>query len=264
LAHGIARERPAIRQALHLPSPRGDWLALPTGVLLLALAWFAAARAINAPYLLPTPTAVLSSLFDNRSLIAWHAAATVVEIACGFGIGCLLATTLGYVISRSAALDRLIMPYLVASQAVPIVAIAPLLVFWFGSGMSVKIAAAALIVFFPMLVSTIVGLRNIDPTYRELMHALSATRRQTLVHLEIPAALPVLLGGLKVGVTLSVIGAVVGEFLGSDRGLGTLVDVARGQFNNALMFAGLLTLVALALGLYGLATLAERMVLRGR
>jgi len=115
-----------------------------------------------------------------------------------------------------------------------------------------------------MLISTVVGLRHIDPAGRELMRALSATRRQTLIHLEIPAALPILLGGIKVGVTLSVIGAVVGEFLGSDRGLGTLIDVARGQFNDALMFAGLLALITVAFTLYGTAAGIEKILLRHR
>jgi NitT/TauT family transport system permease protein len=121
-----------------------------------------------------------------------------------------------------------------------------------------------LIVFFPMLVNTVVGLRNIDPAYRQLMRALSANDWQNLTLLEIPAALPYLLGGLRVGVTLSVIGAVVGEFLGSDRGLGTLVQVARGQFNDALTFAALLTLVALALTLYGAAAGVEHVLTRNR
>jgi NitT/TauT family transport system permease protein len=226
--------------------------------------WSLAARYINASYLLPSPSAVLQSFRQNSELIAWHTRVTLQEVGIGFALGFLLATVLGYVISRSRLAERIVMPYIVASQAVPIVAIAPLLIFWFGTGMPVKIAAAALIVFFPMLVNTVVGLRNIDPSYRQLMRALSATRFQTLVHLEIPAALPVLLAGLRVGVTLSVIGAVVGEYLGSDRGLGTLVNVSRGQFNDALTFAALLTLVALALALYGLAAGVEKALMRGR
>lgn len=243
---------------------QAEWLSLPLGVVVVLALWTLAARQVDAPYILPTPAAVLRSLLANSSLIAWHAQATLAEIGIGFSLGFLVATILGYVISRSLLLERLIMPFIVASQAVPIVAIAPLLVFWFGTGMPVKVAAAALIVFFPMLVNTVVGLRNIDPAYRQLMRALSATRWQTLRHLEIPAAMPVLLGGLRVGVTLSVIGAVVGEFLGSDRGLGTLVNVARGQFNDALTYAALLTLVALALTLYAAAAGVERSLSRDR
>lgn len=264
MAQEVARNRTNNVLLGRPATERAEWLALPGAILSLVILWSTAARQIDTPYILPAPKAVVGSFIANRSLIAWHATATLTEIAIGFGIGFAAAAVLGYVISRSRALERIIMPYIVASQAVPIVAVAPLLVFWFGTGLAVKIAAAALIVFFPMLINTVVGLRHIDPAYRQLMRALSATPTQTLFNLEIPAALPVLLGGLRVGVTLSVIGAVVGEFLGSDRGLGTLVNVARGQFNDALTFAALLALVTLALSLYGLAALLERVLLRGR
>jgi NitT/TauT family transport system permease protein len=241
-----------------------DWLALPVGLTVLLGAWAVAADRIGRSYLLPTPASVLRSLIDNRALIAWHTRVTAAEIVLGFAVGFALALVMGYIISRSRALERLLTPYIVASQAIPIVAVAPLLVYWFSPGMPVKVTAAALIVFFPMLVNTVVGLRNINPAYLELMRSLSANSRQTLIKLEIPAALPVLLGGVRVGVTLSVIGAVVGEFLGSDRGLGSLVQVTNGQFNDALMFAALVVLVALALSLYSLAAAIERVLLARR
>jgi len=257
---------PAPIESARAPAPpRGaDWLALPLGLVALVALWAVVARRIDVPYLLPTPADVFASLVTNADRIAWHARYTLAEVLAGFGIGFALAATGGYAVAHSRLLERLILPPVVASQAVPIVAVAPLLVYWFGAGMAVKVAAAALIVFFPMLVSTVVGLRQIDPAFRELMLILSASRWQTALHLEIPAALPVLLGGLRVGVTLSVIGAVVGEFLGSDRGLGSLVAVANGSFNDDLMFAALVTLVALAMGLYGLAALAERVLLANR
>ncbi len=243
---------------------QGEWLALPLAAIVGLVLWSLSARYVGASYLLPSPQAVLDSFLTNTGVIWWHTRATLIEIGLGFLIGFTLATILGYLVALSRWTEKIVMPYAVASQAIPIVAVAPLLVFWFGAGMPVKITAAALIVFFPILVNTVVGLRNIDPAYRQLMRALSATRSQTLLHLEIPAALPVLLGGVRVGVTLSVIGAVVGEFLGSDRGLGTLVNVAHGQFNDALTFAALLTLAALALTLYALAAGLERTLMRGR
>jgi NitT/TauT family transport system permease protein len=241
-----------------------EWLAFPAGAVLLVAAWSAAAASVRDAYLLPPPSAVWRSLLDNHGVIWWHTKATLAAVAGGFAIGFALAVVLGYIISRSRLLERLITPYVVASQAVPVVAIAPLLVFWFRAGMPVKVATVSLIVFFPMLVSTVVGLHNISPASRELMRALSASRRQTLVWLEIPAALPVLLGGVRVGVTLSVIGAVVGEFLGSDRGLGTLVQIANGSYNDRLMFAALAVLVTVALTLYGAAVAVERAWLRHR
>jgi NitT/TauT family transport system permease protein len=146
-----------------------------------------------------------------------------------------------------------------------VVAIAPLLILWLGgSGLGVKVATAALIVFFPVLVNTVVGLRSVDPAYRDLLWVLSASRRQVFWHLELPAALPTLLGGLRIGLTLAVIGAVVGEFLGTDRGLGAQIQVARSLYRDDLVFAALLTLATMALLLYGAAMVAERLLLRYR
>lgn len=254
-----ARGRPGSAASRAAP-----WLMWPLGLVAAVLLWAVAAYRVATPYVLPGPAAVVRSFAENRDLIAWHAQATLVAVIAGFAIGFALAVVLGYVIYRSPTLERLLTPYIVASQAVPIIAIAPLLIVFLGAGTRMKVLAAALIVFFPMLVNTVVGLRSINPAYRELMRALTATNAQTLVKLEIPAAMPMLLAGLRVALTLSVIGAVVGEFLGSDRGLGTLVLVSRGQYNDALTFAALLTLVALALTLYGGAVALERVLLRSR
>ena len=156
----------------------------------------------------------------------------------------------------------MLQPFLVASQAIPIVAIAPLLVIWFGSGIFSKILICALTVFFPVLVNTVVGLRAVPDNLRDLMRSMRATPWQTFSQLELPAALPVLLGGLRVGATLSVIGAVVGELVGSDRGLGFLINVGRGQYDTALVFVGVLTLVFLAILLYSLVHALEKSLLR--
>ena len=168
---------------------------------------------------------------------------------------------LGYAIARSRLFERLVSPYLVATQAIPIVAIAPLMVIWFGPGIISKVLICALIVFFPVLVNTVVGLRAVPPPLYDLMGSLRATRGQILRMLEVPAALPVLLGGLRIGATLSVIGAVVGELVGSDHGLGFLVNVGRGQYDTALVFVAVFTLIALALTLYGLVSFLERKLL---
>ena len=129
-----------------------------------------------------------------------------------------------------------------ASQSIPAIAIAPLLIIWFGSGKLSKILICALMVFFPVLINTIVGIRSVDKGLHTLMRSLHAGRWQTFILLEVPASMAVLLGGLKIGVTLSVIGAVVGEFVGADRGLGYLINLSKGLFNTALMFAALITL----------------------
>jgi NitT/TauT family transport system permease protein len=152
----------------------------------------------------------------------------------------------------------------VASQSVPAIAIAPLLIIWFGSGKISKVLICALVVFFPVLVNTIVGIRSVDEGLKTLMRSLRANRWQTFIKLEVPAAMPVLLGGLKIGVTLSVIGAVVGEFVGSDRGLGYLINLSKGLFNTPLMFAALIALTAISLSLYLIVTALENWLLAWR
>lgn len=237
-----------------------SWFA-PVSILLGLLAWELAARYGGLPaFILPSPLEVAARAVragrDGSLLV--HAGATLLEIVLGLGSGVLLATVLGYLVARSRTLERALSPYLVASQAVPLVAVAPLLVIWFGPGMFSKVLICALIVFFPVLVNTVVGVRAVPPALHDLMRAYRASPRDILLKLEVPAALPVFLGGLRIGATLSVIGAVVGELVGSDRGLGFLINVGRGQYDTALVFAALFTLMALALALYGIVILVER------
>jgi NitT/TauT family transport system permease protein len=217
-------------------------------------------------FILPSPGRVVqrAAITLADGLLWWHARVTVVEILSGLVLGLTAALVLGYWMAKSPSLERLISPYIVASQAVPIVALAPLLVIWLDSGHLSKMLVCALTVFFPMLVSTIVGVRSVDAGLMDLMRSLQATRWQTFALLEVPAALPVLLGGLKVSVTLSVIGAVVGEFVAADRGLGFLINVARGNFDTPLMFVALFALVFIALSMYLLVVVAENVLLRWR
>jgi len=135
------------------------------------------------------------------------------------------------------------------------------LVIWFGPGLFSKVLICSLTVFFPVLINTLVGLREVPQDLRALMRSLHATPYQTLRHLELPAALPIFLGGLRVGATLSVIGAIVGELVGSDRGLGFLINVGRGQYDTALVFVAVITLMLLASSLYGLVLLLEKRLL---
>jgi len=195
-------------------------------------------------------------------LLLWcHTRLTLGEILGGLALGLTTAVVLGYLMAKSRPLEQLISPYIVASQSVPIVALAPLLVIWFGSGQLSKVLVCALTIFFPMLVNTMVGVRSVDPDLVALMRSLQATRWQMFSMLEVPSALPVLLAGLKVSVTLSVIGAVVGEFVAADRGLGFLINVARGNFDTPLMFVALFTLIATALILYLAIVLVENFLI---
>jgi NitT/TauT family transport system permease protein len=193
-----------------------------------------------------------------------HSAATLSEVVIGLTLGLAVATVLGYGLGKSAVLERALSPYIVASQSIPIVAVAPLLVIWFGPGRLSKVLICALIVFFPVLVNTVVGVRSVPAELYELMRSLRASRAQTFTKLEVPAAMPVLLGGLKIGATLSVIGAVIGEFVGADRGLGFLINIGDGLYDTPLVFVAVLTLVVMALALYAAVAALERRVLRWR
>ncbi|MCA9924144.1 MAG: ABC transporter permease subunit, partial [Anaerolineales bacterium] len=170
---------------------------------------------------------------------------------------------LGYLLAKSPLAERLISPYLVASQAIPVIAIAPLLTIWITSTYWARVLVAALVVFFPILINIIAGMRSVPTELYELMHSLQANRRQIFTKLELPSALPILLAGLKVGATLSVIGALVGEFVQpKTEGLGYLLVTARYQFKTDLVFVVLLTLATIALLLYGMVALLEKRVLR--
>ncbi len=212
-------------------------------------------------FILPPPEVVA-----DRFLRAWgdglmtpHALATLTEVGLGFAVGALAGLAVGYGLARSAVVERLISPYIVAAQATPSLALAPLLALWFGPGLVSKVVICGLIVFFPIAVATMVGIRSVDAGLLELARSFRATRRQILVTLEVPAALPSILGGMRVGVTLAVVGAIVGEWAGAERGLGVLVNLARGSlFDIPLMFAALITIALLGIVLYLVVVVLER------
>lgn len=231
---------------------------------LAGLLWYLIARLGGFPaFILPSPGLVWVRLLQTLSSgsLLRHSAVTLGEVLAGLALGVSTATALGYLLAKSRAFERLLAPYVVASQSVPVVAIAPLLVIWFGPGLLSKVLICALIVFFPVLVNTIVGLRSVPEELNELMRSLQATRWQTISLLEVPAALPIFLGGLRIGATLSVIGAVVGEFVGANEGLGFLINVGRGQYDTALVFVAVFTLIGMALTLYGLVVFLEARLL---
>jgi NitT/TauT family transport system permease protein len=212
-------------------------------------------------YILPPPELVAARFIEawTDGTMAPHALATVSEIGWGLFVGAGLAVVIGYLLARSPLTERLLSPYLVAAQATPILALAPLLVLWLGTGLTAKVVICALIVFFPVAVATMVGIRAVDARLLELGRSLRATRWQIVRYLEIPAALPQILGGLRVGATLAVIGAIVGEWSGADRGLGFLINLARGSmFDIPLMFATLVTIAGIGVLLYVSVLLIER------
>jgi len=262
-----SRAGPFVRNLSNLIRQHWEYLLLPLALMLFLALWELIVRLGGYPaFILPSPGRVYARLIgvlvDGQ--LWWHTRITLAEILGGLALGLTTATVLGYLLAKSRSLERIISPYIVASQSVPIVALAPLLVIWFGTGQLSKVLVCALTIFFPMLINTMVGIRSVEPDLVDLMRSLRATRWQMFILLEAPSALPMLLGGLKVGVTLSVIGAVVGEFVAADRGLGYFINVARGNFDTPLMFVALFTLVNIALILYLLAVFTESLYLRWR
>jgi len=212
-------------------------------------------------FILPPPETVAARLIKAwvEGTMAQHVFATMSEIVLGLIVGGASAVVIGYLLARSSLAERLFSPYLVAAQAVPILALAPFLVLWLGTGLLPKVVICALIVFFPVTVATMVGIRSVDSRLLELGQSLRATRWQIVRHLELPAALPQILGGFRVGATLAVIGAIVGEWAGADRGLGYLINFARGSlFDIPLMFAALVTSALIGVFLYLVVVLIER------
>ncbi|NLF49842.1 MAG: ABC transporter permease [Leptolinea sp.] len=239
---------------------RFNWF-LPVSLTAGVLVWQLVVMLAGLPvFILPSPVDVaqrfMSMLADGRLLL--HSAVTLTEVLLGLLAGGGVATLIGYALAKSHTAEKLLSPYLIASQAIPVAAIAPLLIIWFGPGTGSKVLICALTVFFPVLINTIVGLRSVPENLRDVMRSMRATPRQTLVQLEIPAALPVFLAGLRVGATLSVIGAVVGELVGADKGLGFLINLGRGQYDTALVFVAVGGLVTIALLLYGTVMLLEK------
>ena len=244
------------------------WLATLLSATILLILWqWVVWVGEYAPFILPAPTDVwhqfLIVLNDGR--LPAHTLTTVSELIPGLLIGATVATPLGYLLAKSPLAERLLSPYLIASQAIPIIAIAPLLTIWIRSTYWSRTLVSALVVFFPILVNVVAGVRAVPAELYDLMRSLKATRWQQFQKLELPSALPVLLAGLKVGATLSVIGALVGEFVQpKSEGLGFLLLTARYQFKTDLLFVVLATLGGIALTLYGLVALLERYLLRWR
>jgi NitT/TauT family transport system permease protein len=241
-----------------------NWLAA-ISILAGILLWYFVTRYSGIPnFILPSPLSVwtrfVKALGDGSLL--YHTGITLIEILLGLLAGTIFATFVGYMLAKSRSLERVLSPYIVASQAIPIVAIAPLLVIWFGDGILSKVVICALIVFFPVLVNTIVGVRAVPLALYDLMNSLQASRAQILWKVEVPASLPVFLGGLRVGATLSVIGAIVGELVDADEGLGFLLQLGDFQYDTPMVFVAVFMLIVLALLLYGIVTLLEKRFLK--
>jgi ABC-type nitrate/sulfonate/bicarbonate transport system permease component len=251
----------------------GAWRwALP--LLLLAVligAWQVAAstgflaNVLNVEnFLVPSPAEIASAAWDNRSLLLENAWVTLREILFGFALALAVGIAFAVAMHFSGFVLRSTYPLLIASQTIPIIAIAPILVIWFGFGIFPKVLVVALVCFFPITIATLNGLSSADPEAKTMMRTLYASRWQIFRRLSAPTALPYLFTGIKISIVFAPIGALFGEWVGSSSGLGHQILQDNAQLETARVFAAVAILSAIALALFGLTVLAERRVVRWR
>ncbi len=240
-----------------------DYAATVGFVLLVLSVWEVAVVAFEiADFILPRPTRILAKLWSSFPLLLRHAQVTLTEAVLGFLLGATTGITVALAMASSRTVERALSPLVISSQTFPKEALAPVFVVWFGFGIVPKVIIAGLISFFPVAVNTTRGLITVDPLILDLMRSLSATPRQVFLKVRFPNAVPYIFAALKMCVTLSVIGAVVGEFVGASAGLGHLVRLANSELATDLVFAALVTLGAMGTGLYLIIEGIERALLK--
>ncbi len=267
LATPLAIPRPAETAPRRLPRPGREIVLSCLLLLLLIAAWEAIVRLRGIPPLImPAPTAVWESLVTHASsgFLIRHLAVTLSEILLGFAAGSLFGIGLGIGVALSPLLRGILHPYVIASQAMPKLALAPIFVMWFGFGILPKVILTALIAFFPLFENTVTGLNEVDRDALELFHAMRASAWQSLRWLRLPNAAPYIVAGLRVAMVLSIVGAVVAEYVGANRGLGALIISSQGMLDTPLMFAVFVVLLVLGVVLYQVVVLVERACLARR
>jgi len=234
-------------------------------LVVLGLCWEASVHFFKIPvYMLPGPWKILKVMWQRMDLLAFHALVTLIEIGLGFLAALVLGLTLAILIHSSRILERAFLPLIISSQTVPVFAIAPLLILWFGYGIGSKVVMTAIIVFFPIVINTVEGLKAADPDTLALLKILEATPWQVFFKVRVPQALPFVFSGVKIGVAVSVIGAVIGEWVGARQGLGYLMIHANAQLQVELVFASIFWLSLIGIGLYGIVTVMERVLVPWR
>jgi NitT/TauT family transport system permease protein len=251
-----------------VPAPRrgrtlaaDSLLPLVTFVVLVGVWWLATIVFGWEKFIVPTPADVADALWENRSLLPGEFWTTLAETLQGFALAIAVAIPLAVGIAYSRTLERTIYPVILTINAVPKVAIAPILVIWLGFGQGPKVAMVFLICFFPIVLSTATGLATTPPDLAELVRSLSASRAQGFVKVRFPAALPHVFVGLKVAISLAVIGAVIGEFVGASQGLGYIIIASGSNANTSLAFAAIVLLAAMSIGLFYAIVAIERMLI---
>jgi ABC-type nitrate/sulfonate/bicarbonate transport system permease component len=240
-----------------------SWMPAVGTMLFLLIAWEIIVRTLDVQqWLLPAPTAIFTELYHSFSLLTRHAGTTLLEIVAGFivsvGIGVALAT--GIIWSRT--IERSVYPIIIASQTIPIFTLAPLLIIWVGTDIISKVIVVVLFTFFPIVISLVTGFRSVDRDMVDMFRTLGATPSQTFIKLIVPSALPNFFAGMKVAAVVSVIGAVIGEWVGASAGLGWLMKLSGPQFQTARVFAAIVVLSVLAITLFATVVAIEKWSLR--
>ena len=245
-----------------------EYVLAPALFVLLMAVWYLSTRLFDIPvFVLPTPGAVAKSLWlgltsgvSSPQAYYYHAAYTVFEAFSGFLVGSLIGIVLGVLVAHFRLVERTLYPYIVAFQALPKVAIAPLFVIWFGFGLMPKVVVTTIVTFFPLLVNTITGCRTVDPERLDLARSLKATKWQIFEKITFPSALPYIFAGLHMATVLSIIGAIVGEFVGAERGLGVLILQANSNMDIAGAYAVFFVLSGIGIVAHLLMRALERKV----
>ncbi|MET3976917.1 ABC transporter permease [Cellulosimicrobium sp. TH-20] len=228
---------------------------------LFAVWWFVAWRELVPAYLVPSPGAVRDTMVADWPMLLEHTWVTTMETVVGFVLAAAIGVATAVLLVYSPTAEKSLYPLILFAQVIPKIAIAPILVVWFGFGATPKIVLAVLIAFFPVVVSAVAGLRSIDPELLEMSATMGASRWKTFRKIRFPGSLPQLMSGLKVAVTLAVVGAVVGEFVGADRGLGYVLLLASGNLDAPLLFADLILMSLIGVVLFLLVELLERLLI---
>ncbi len=253
----------APRLPLTRPSLSLHHLGLPLATVILLISWQTLVTVGSyKAFILPAPATVFERFLSviQNGLLWQHTQATLTVALGGFALALIIAIGLGYILAHIPWLERTLAPVLAATQAIPILAVAPLIILWLSTGWQAKILVATLITFFPMLLSTITALQRIPRELREIAVISGASRWQVFRYVEVPLALPVFFSGVRTGLSLATTGAVVAEFVAGRAGLGAMITIARGLFDTPLIFVALITLATITLVLYTLATILEHLL----
>lgn len=256
----VRRESPSSRDRIVELVDR-SWRPLALLVACYAIWWAITEFEIVPRYLVPSPGTTLQVMADKAGYLSHHTLVTGYETVLGFAIAVIVGIAAAVLMVASAEVEKTLYPLLLFAQVVPKIAIAPLFVVWLGFGLTPRIVVAVLIAFFPVVISMVTGLKSVDPEMLQLASTMGASPSKTFVKIRFPASLPFLFSGLKVAVTLAVTGAVVGEFVGGNDGLGSVILQANGNIDTPMLFAGLLVMSSLGVVLFVAVEFAERLLL---